>query len=120
MKIISLHIHRYIDYVTVVVFLLAPVLIGLTGLPAILAYVLAGVHFLMTLVTDFPLGIVKLIPLSIHGWVERVLSPVLVLVSFVPVFTVETTARIFYIVMGIVIILVGLLTDYQGTQQARA
>ena len=124
MKIISPLVHGYLDYVTVVVFLLAPTLIGLTGFPAILAYVLAGfifscgVYLLMTLVTEFPLGIVKLIPLSLHGWVERVVGPVLVLVSFVPAFTVETPARIIYIVMGIVIILVGLLTDYRGPQQA--
>ena len=118
MKIISPRVHGYLDYVTVVVFLLAPTLIGLTGFPAILAYVLAGVHLLMTLVTEFPLGIVKLIPLPLHGWVERVVGPVLVLVSFVPAFTVETPARIFYIVMGIVIILVGLLTDYQVLQEA--
>jgi len=118
MKIISLRVHGYLDYATVVVFLLAPTLIGLTGLPAMLAYGLAGVHLLMTLLTDFPLGIGKLIPLPIHGWVERVVGPVLVLVSFVPAFAVETPARIFYIVMGVVIILVGLLTDYRGTQQA--
>ena len=120
MKIISPRVHGYIDYVTVVVFLLAPTLIGLTGFPAILAYVLAGVHLLMTLVTEFPPGIFKLIPLPLHGWVERVVGPVLVLVSFVPAFTVETPARFFYIVMGIVIILVGLLTDYRGSQQASA
>ena len=80
MKIISPRMHGYLDYVTVVAFLLAPTLIGLTGLPAMLAYLLAGVHLLMTLLTEFPLGIVKLIPLPLHGWVERVVGPVLVLV----------------------------------------
>jgi len=120
MKIISPRVHGYLDYVTVVVFLLAPTLIGLTGFPAILAYVLAGVHLIMTMATHFPLGIVKLIPLPIHGWIERVVGPLLVLVSFVPAITVETPARIFYIVMGVVIIVVGLLTEYRGTQQASA
>ena len=109
-----------LDYRTVRVFLLAPSMVGLARFPSILAYVLAGVHLLLTLVTAFPLGIVKLIPLSLHGWVERVVGPVLVLVSFVPAFTIEAPARIFYIVMGIVIILVGLLTDYRGPQQASA
>lgn len=120
MKIISPRVHGYLDYATVIVFLLAPTLIGLTGFPAIFAYVLAGVHLVMTLVTNFPLGIGKLIPLPIHGWVERVVGPVLVLISFVPEFTVEAPARIFYIVMGIVIIVAGLITDYRGAQQASA
>lgn len=120
MKSISPRVHGYLDYVTVVVFLLAPTLIGLSGLPAILSYALAGVHLLMTLATDFPLGGAKLIPLTLHGWVERVVGPALILVSFVPAFAVETPARIFYVVIGAVIILVGVLTDYSGTQRKDA
>ena len=116
MNIISSHVHGYLDYVTVVVFLLAPTLIGLTGFPAQLAYALAAIHLVMTLVTDFPLGVVKLIPFTIHGWIERVVGPVLVLVSFIPGFASNTAAQAFYLVMGVVIILVGLLTDYQGTR----
>jgi hypothetical protein len=116
MKIISPRVHGYLDYVTVVVFLLAPMVIGLTGIPAMLAYALAGVHLVMTLATDFSLSIVKLIPLAIHGWVERVVGPLLVLLSFIPGFAINTPARIFYLLIGIIIILVGLLTDYRTTQ----
>jgi hypothetical protein len=116
MKIISPRVHGYLDYVTVVVFLLAPMVIGLTGIPAMLAYALAGVHLVMTLATDFSLGVAKLIPLAIHGWVERVVGPLLILVSFIPAFAANTPAQIFYILIGIVIILVGLLTDYRRTQ----
>lgn len=53
MKIISPQVHGYLDYFTVVVFLLAPTLMGLTGIPALLAYALAGIHLAMTLVTYF-------------------------------------------------------------------
>ncbi|MGH8568476.1 MAG: hypothetical protein ACREXU_10780 [Gammaproteobacteria bacterium] len=116
MKIITPRVHGYLDYVTVVVFLLAPALLGLTGIPAMLAYALAVIHLLMTLVTDFPSGVGKLIPFTIHGWIERVVGPLLVLVSFIPGFATDTAAQVFYLVIGVVIILVGLLTDYQGTQ----
>ncbi|MGH8607448.1 MAG: hypothetical protein ACREX9_08520 [Gammaproteobacteria bacterium] len=112
----SPHVHGYLDYVTVVVFLLAPTLIGLTGFPAQLAYALAGIHLVMTLVTDFPLGAVKLIPFTIHGWIERAVGPLLVLVSLIPGFATDTAAQVFYLVIGVVIILVGLLTDYHGTR----
>lgn len=77
MNTITPRVHGYLDYVTVVVFLLAPTLIGLTGIPAMLAYALAGIHLAMTLGTDFPLGIVKLIPIPIHGWIERLSAPCL-------------------------------------------
>ncbi len=116
MNRISPRLHGYLDYVTVVVFLLAPTLIGLTGLPAQLAYALAGIHLVMTLLTDFPLGVAKLIPFPMHGWIERAVGPLLVLASFLPGFATDTTAQVFYLVMGVVIIAVGLLTDYQGVR----
>ena len=110
MKIISPKPHGYLDLVTVGIFLVAPTLIGLTGIAAIIAYVLAGVHLVMTLVTDFPLGPAKVLPFKLHGWVERLVGPILILLPFVLGF--DATAQYFYIVMGIVIILVGLLSSY--------
>jgi hypothetical protein len=113
MKIISPTQHGYLDYVTVVLFLVAPTFIGLTGMAATISYALAGIHLVMTLITDFPLGIAKLLPFAIHGWVERVVGPALVLLPFILGF--EGLARGFYIVVGLVIILVGVLTDYERT-----
>jgi hypothetical protein len=114
MKIISPTLHGYLDYLTVLLFLVAPSLIGLTGMARTFAYALAGIHLAMTLVTDFPLGAAKLLPFTIHGWVERVVGPILIVLPFALGF--EAPARGFYIVIGIVIILVGLLTDYRRTQ----
>ncbi len=114
MKKLSSSQHGYLDYVTVVIFLAAPSLIGLSGLAGTISYALAGIHLAMTLVTDFPLGVVKLVPFTIHGWVERVVGPVLILLPFALGF--EAQARSFYVFMGIIIIIVGLLTDYRRTQ----
>lgn len=113
-KILTPTLHGYLDYVTVVLFLAAPSVLGLTGMAGIFAYVLAIIHLTMSLVTDFPLGAYKLMPFALHGWVERVVGPVLILVPFVFGFT--DTATSFYVVIGIVIIVVGLLTDYQQAE----
>lgn len=117
-KIFTPLTHGYLDYVTVLLFLAAPALLGLTGMPATLAYALAIIHLVMTLLTDFPLGLFKLIPFTIHGWVERVVGPLLVVAPFLLGFSANSTARNFYMAIGIVIILVGLLTDYQGAEKA--
>lgn len=114
MKIISPTQHGYLDYVTVVLFLIAPSLLGLTDMAGTIAYLLAAIHLAMTLVTDFPLGVVKKLPFPIHGWVERVVGPALVLLPFA--FGFNSTAQSFFIVIGVVIILVGLFTDYQRSQ----
>lgn len=119
MKVISPRIHGYFDFLTVFIFLLAPTLLGLSQLSAMLAYGLAVVHLIVTLTSDFPFGIVKLIPFTIHGWIERMVGPLLIAIPFILNFSTEETARNFYIAMGIIIIVVGMLTDYQGEARVR-
>ena len=119
MKPITPTIHGYLDYLTVVVFLAAPKLLGLDGLPALLSWTLAGVHLALTLVTDFPLGWRPWLPFWIHGWVERIVGPALVLIAFLPNFSSSSLAFGFYLFMGLVIVAVGWLTDYSaGAKQA--
>lgn len=113
MKLISPQVHGYLDIVTVLLFLLAPTLLELNQLPALLAYSLAVVHLIVTLTSDFPFGIVKIIPFPIHGWIERIVGPTLVAIPFILNFSTDEIARNFYVVAGIIIIAVGLLTDYQ-------
>ena len=84
MKPISLTLHGAIDYLAVVIFVVAPAVIGLSGWPAVLSYALAGIHLFMTLLTDFPAGAIKLVPVALHKWVERIVGPVLIIFAFVP------------------------------------
>ncbi|MBS0587665.1 MAG: hypothetical protein JSS37_06840 [Proteobacteria bacterium] len=119
MKVISPRIHGYFDFLTVFIFLLAPTLLGLGQLSAILAYSLAVVHLIVTLASDFPFGVVKLIPFTIHGWIERMVGPLLIAIPFILNFSTEEAARNFYIAMGIIIVVVGMLTDYQAEVRVR-
>lgn len=114
MKVISPRMHGYLDFLTVILFLLAPTIFGLSDLPALLAYGLAVIHLIVTLASDFPFGIVKIIPFTVHGWIERIVGPALIAIPFILGFSDDEMARSFYMAAGGVIILVGLLTDYQG------
>jgi hypothetical protein len=119
MKVISPRIHGYLDFLTVFIFLLAPTLLGLEQLSAILAYSLAVVHLIVTMASDFPFGVVKLIPFTVHGWIERMVGPLLIAIPFIFSFSNEEAARNFYIAMGIIIIVVSMLTDYQAEVRVR-
>ncbi len=112
MKILSPKVHGMLDYVVVLLFLAAPKLIGLQGASALLSYALAGVHFLVTVLTDFPMGLVKLIPLKVHGWIELAVAPTLIAVPWVLGFAQVPAARWFYVADGVVIFLTWLITDY--------
>jgi hypothetical protein len=111
MKIISDQMHGILDYLTVVIFALAPSLLGFTGVAAAVSYALAIIHLSMTFATRMPLGVVKVIPMKLHAIVELVVGPVLVvgglLASALP-----TVSQTFFVVMGVVIFAVWLLSSY--------
>lgn len=114
MKIITPKLHGYLDFLTVAIFLMAPSLLGLSGLPATIAYGLAVIHLAVTLITDFEYGVVKILPFKVHGLIERIVGPLLVALPFVLGFTGQGAAVYFYVVIGAVIIAVGLVTDYDA------
>src|SRR4029077_10868888 len=115
MKPISLTLHGAIDYLAVVIFAAAPAVMGLSGWPAALPYALAGVHLLMTLLTDFPAGVIKVIPIVLHQWVERIVGPVLIILALI---SMSEAARAF-VAMGIIIFAVERLTVYRSTDAAK-
>src|SRR5208282_1668951 len=119
MKPISLTLHGAIDYLAVLIFVAAPAIIGLSGWPAVLSYALAGIHLLMTLLTDFPAGAIKLVAVALHNWVERTVGPVLIILAFVPLNGATQNAQIFFGIMGVVILTVERLTAYRSITEAK-
>jgi hypothetical protein len=119
MKIISDTTHGVLDYATVLVFALAPIVVGLTGTAALISYALAAIHLLMTILTDMPLGIVKVVPVKLHALVELVVGPVLVL-GALALPTLFGGGATFFVIMGVAILLVWLLSNYGPAVQAKA
>lgn len=112
MKILSPKIHGVLDYAVVLVFLAAPTLLGLTGAAARLSYLLAAVHLSLTLLTDFPMGALRLIPLPVHGGIELAVGPALLAAPWILGFTAH--ARIFYLAAGAAIFVTWCATDYRA------
>jgi len=117
MKIISDTTHGILDYVTVALFALAPSVLGLTGTAALISYALAVIHLAMTVLTDMPLGIIKIIPIKLHALVELVVGPVLVLGALaLPMLF--AGGQTFFMAAGVVIFAVWLLSNYGSAAQA--
>jgi hypothetical protein len=115
MKAISPRAHGMLDYLTVALFALAPTLFGLTGTAATLAYALAALHLVLTLVTAFPMGIADLVPLRVHGIVELVVAISLIGIGMFN-FRLETTPGLFYLLVGLVILVVWVLSSYREVE----
>jgi hypothetical protein len=96
---------------TVAIFALAPSILGLTGFAALVSYTLAAIHLAMTLLTNMPLGVLKIIPMRLHALVEMLVGPVLVAAALV-FSTILGKKREFFLVMGPVILAVWLLSSY--------
>jgi hypothetical protein len=118
MKVISDKAHGILDYLTVAIFALAPSVLDLMGFAALVSYALAAIHLVMTLLTNMPLGVLKIMPMRLHALVEMLVGPVLVLAALVfP--TILGDKREFFLVMGLVILAVWLLSSYGSPSIAR-
>ena len=116
MRIITPHVHKVLDLVTVVAFALAPTLIPLNGLAAAVAYALAVVHLAVTLATEFTGAGRKPLPLRGHGALEAIVGITLLVLPFVAGWI--GPPRIFYLAAGTVILIVWALIGYQAAQSA--
>jgi peptidoglycan/LPS O-acetylase OafA/YrhL len=120
MRILSPRIHGVLDLVVVAVLVLGPIVLGLGGSPAAIAYSLAAIHLLMTLITDFPMGVWKKIPFFVHGIVELIVGVALLVLPSYAGYGPGSPARRFYLAMGAVILVVWALTAYRGGEQRTA
>jgi len=116
MKILTPRMHGYLDYIVVVAFALAPTIFGFSPVPTRISYALAVVHLLLTLCTAFPMGVLKLVPFTVHGGIELIVFIALLAMPWLFAFAGEPNARNFYVVFGVVIFLVYLTTDYKAAE----
>ncbi len=117
MKYLNPRVHGYIDYIAILFLFLAPSVIGFSGVPATLFYIIAIAYLAMALLTAYPLGLVKLIPFPVHGIIEIVAAIALVLLPWIAGFADVSAARNTYLFAGVVLFLVWLTTDYKAAVQ---
>jgi hypothetical protein len=119
MKVLSPRVHGMLDYATVALFALAPTLFDFSGPYATACYVLAGGYLLITLLTDFPMGVARVIPFPMHGGLELVSGLALLAVPFLFGFHDDNhEARNFFMGMGILFLGSWLLTDWRADTHA--
>ncbi|HKW39860.1 MAG TPA: hypothetical protein VJN39_01300 [Gemmatimonadales bacterium] len=109
MRLIAPTLHRVLDFITVAAFAVAPTLLHLTGVAALLAYALAVVHLTLTLLTRFPAGPARAVPFAWHRGIELVVGVALVLLALLAPWGGD--ARAFYLVAGLVIFAVWALSS---------
>ena len=115
---IGAHSHGIIDYATVIIFAIGPTVAGFRGRQSLICYALAVVHLLLTLITRFPLGVSKTIPFPLHGAIEIVVALLLIVLPWLANFSAGVHSRNFFVLIGLLIGIIWLLTDYRGVRSA--
>lgn len=118
MKVIQPKAHGVLDYLVVVFLLLSPTLFGMDGLLATFTYVLGGIHFLLTILTVYEPGLIKVIPFRLHGIIEFVVAILLAGVAIWFNSRGNDLGFTFYLALAVVILLVYLLTDFRAVAVA--
>ena len=112
MNRLSPKVHGMLDYVTVILLALSPSLFNMRGYATIFTWSLAFVHLMLTLFTNFKMGMFPVIPLRIHGIIEIWVSVLLVVVSFLFLMYSDVVSFYFYLIFAIVLFFVWLISDY--------
>ncbi len=112
MKILNSKLHGIIDYIVVAFLWLSPYLFNLPAYTSWFTYAIGGVHFLLTIFTNFKYGIIKIVPLNIHGHIELLVSIVLVPLAFYLGSIDGIVSKIFYLLFAVAVFATWFISDY--------
>lgn len=114
-QFISLRLHVFGDFLFPVTLAGAPLLFEFPQSARWVAFTVAAVHLSMSLLTDYPGGLIKLIPFRLHLLAELIFGPGLVATPWVLHFTSNTPAFLLCTGWGI-----GAFLSYFVTQRTPA
>lgn len=117
-RVLGAFSHGVIDYLMVILLAIGPSVAGFTGRQAMMCYGLAVVHFLLTIITRFPLGIAKTLPFWLHGTVEIIVAALLVILPWLAHFSAGVHSRNFFVAIGVLIAVIWALTNYRSADRA--
>jgi hypothetical protein len=108
--------HGIIDYVFVILLAIGPSMMGFNGRQATWSYIFAAVLFVLAIVTRSPLGVVKIVGLAVHGFIELLLAVMLIIGPWMGNFARGVLSRNFYVTIGLMMLVFWALTDFRGVR----
>jgi hypothetical protein len=117
---ISSFVHGAVEYLAAALLIAAPFLFSFDSDAATAVSIVVGVLVLIvTACTALPTGIIKSIPVQAHAVVDYVLAAVLIASPFLFGFTDDGTATAFFIVLGVIHLLLTIATRFVSEERPR-
>jgi hypothetical protein len=114
-------VHGVLDYPLAAVLIAGPLVFDFNSTAAtVIALALGGAATVLAVATDWPTGIVKVIPPLVHGYVDILATVALIVLPFAVGFSDTTSALLFYVIVGAAGLLATLATRFEPTHQMSA
>ena len=113
-------VHGIIEYLAGALFIAAPFLFSFDDTATAVAIVAGVVILVLTASTALPTGLIKSIPVQAHAVIDFAMAAVLIAAPFLFGFSDDGTATAFFIVLGVVHLLLTIATRFvSGSQPPR-
>lgn len=117
MKFLSPQVHGVLDYLLGALFIGAPFWLDFVSpLAQIISLAVGATVLLLSLMTRYPLGVLRVIPFPVHGAVEFVAALALIAMPWIAGFDGVPPARNFFVGTGVALFAVWLVTDYKAAE----
>ena len=113
-RLLPAWLHAVADYAVGGLLIIVALAVGGSNKAVAAGVVVGAVVLAVSMLTKYPLGVVKVLPFTVHSAGDYLAAALLVLSPFVLNFhNSETGLTAFYIVAGIAVLAVSLITNYQ-------
>ena len=113
-------VHGVVEYLAAALFIAAPFLLSFDDDTATAVSIVVGVLVLVvTASTALPTGLIKSIPVQAHAVIDFLLAAVLIASPFLFGFSDDGTATAFFIVLGVVHLLLTIATRFVSEERPR-
>jgi hypothetical protein len=113
-------VHGVIEYIAAALFIAAPFLFSFENDTATAVSIVVGVLLLaLTASTALPTGLIKSIPVQAHAVIDFLLAAALIAAPFIFGFSDDGTATAFFIVLGVIHLLLTIATRFVAEERPR-
>jgi hypothetical protein len=117
-RVLPAWFHAIADYAVGALLIIVALAVGGTGVAVAVGVVVGAVVLAVSMLTKYPLGVKKVLPFTVHSGGDYLAAALLILSPFALGFT-DTDGGLsaFYVIMGIAVLAVSLITNYQYSEK---
>jgi hypothetical protein len=117
-RLLPAWLHAVADYAVGISLIVVAVVVGGSDKAVATGVVVGAVVLLVSALTRYPLGIAKVLPFTVHSGGDYLAAALLIIAPFALDFaSSDTGLAVFYIVAGLAVLAVSLITNYQYSEK---